>query len=565
MSEKNSNFSSDYDIDNAEYRELFHRIETSSKKYSEVRGDNPGKKKEYVPKAIPKVNEKLSLEGFGSIVKNAKTAFNSGKKVIKNKQKHDLPLLAKLYKASVVIFAVFLVFFGFLSMVDKNKTVSEQENRKLAEKPKFTFSSLFSGEYTVAFENFYSDNFPMRGFFINCNTKINDVFTRFSGENGDVVVSTEKHDSDFVGEGVDLLGEKKKQGMKENTAAVTPDSEATVSGSILITGQRALEIYTHNDTSANRYASVINKTAKSMPKDVKFYSMLCPTAVEFYGTAKYREGQYSQRESIKKIDSLLDKSIIKVDAYSNLVDAVDDYIYFRSDHHWTARGAYCGYKAFCDVSGNSAPALESFTTHNIDGFLGSLYKATYSSVLSNNPDSVECFELAVDAMNIVYPDGKMNPSEGVSTYVVASQVNDSNKYLAFIAGDQPVEKIVTSVKNGKKILVIKESFGNAFVPFLCNNYEEIYVVDPRWVEMNLADFVTTNGIQEVLAINYIFATSNNTYCSALSKMSDPVNQTKTTVQINGASATTSAQQSTTAQQTQVYTTAQQTQSYNDDQ
>lgn len=528
------NENNNYDVDNEEYRALFQRIENSSKRFADdsaeierIKNEPVAEQQEYeyeyrqAPvKKSPAKSVKTSGFNIDKVVGEAKKVFASfGKK--EGAPKRRLSTLTKLYKASVIMFAASLMLFGFISAVDKNKTVSKEENRKLAEKPKFSFSSLFSGEYTVAFENFYSDNFPARNFFISCNTKISDLFTRFStGENGEVVVQTQKKDEDFVGEGVDLLGDKKQQkGMKENTAAVTPDSEASMQGSVLIAGNRALEIYYHSDTNAQNYANLINKTAKAMPEGVRFFSMLCPTAVEFYGTAQYREGVHSQRDSIQKVYSLYDKSsVITVDAYSNLVDNVKDYIYFRSDHHWTARGAYCGYTAFCDVSGNTAPALTAFSTRRIDGFLGSLYKASQATVLKNNPDFVECFDLTVDAQNMVYPNQYMNEGDGVPTYVIANEINDGNKYLAFIAGDQPLEKITTSVKNGKKILVIKESYGNALVPFLCNNYEEVYVIDPRWIDMNLADFVATNQINDVLAINYMFAIGNQKYCNALSAM-----------------------------------------------
>ena len=109
-------------------------------------------------------------------------------------------------------------------------------------------------------------------------------------------------------------------------------------------------------------------------------------------------------------------------------------------------------------------------------------------------------------------------NDGVKTYVVAKKVSGDNKYLAFISGDQPLEKITTGVTNGKKILVIKESFGNAFVPFLCNNYQEVYVVDPRKIDMNLPEFIKNNGIGEVLAINYSFGMSNKFYCDSLESM-----------------------------------------------
>lgn len=522
--------------ENEEYRAIFKRIEKSGKRFAEEESSPDGNddllsyfeeidtdRKNEKTSTAKKTSAKRGKTGFSETVASLLEQLQTVWKEYRSRPKRKLKPITKLYKTSVVMFAAFLVLFGFISAVDKNKTVSKEENRALAEKPKFTFSSLFNGEYTVAFENFYSDAFPARSFFINCNTKINDIFTRFSGgKDGDVVISTQKNDADFVGEGVDLLGDekKKKEGMKENTAEVTPDDQATIQNSVLVTGTRALEIYYHSDDNAKYYTDILNKTAKSLPAGTKFYSMLCPTAIEFYGTAQYREGVHSQRDSIQKTYAMLDPSIIKVDAYSNLVDNVKDYIYFRTDHHWTARGAYCGYQAFCEASGNTAPALSTFATHRLDGFLGSLFKTTQSSVLSNNPDYVECFDLTVDAQNTVYASPEMTPGSGVSTYVVAQTVNDTNKYLAFIAGDQPLEKITTSVKNGKKILVIKESYGNAFVPFLCNNYEEIYVIDPRWIDMNIADFVATNGIGEVIAINYMFAIGNKTYCNALGAMTN---------------------------------------------
>lgn len=423
-----------------------------------------------------------------------------------------------LYAASAVLFCCVLTVFGVISFVDEDKLISETENRALAARPQLTLSAIFSGKYTVEYENYYSDNFPMRDFFIGVNGKLKNVLTRFSlGENTDVIISVDKSDDDFAGEGIDLgVTPQEDEGMKENTAQVTPDDEASIKGSIIVSGDRAMEIYTYKEKDAVRYASIVNKTAAAMPEGVKLYSLVAPTAVEFYGTKTYREGIHSQREAIKNIYSKLDKNVISVDAYSALVEKSEEYIYFRTDHHWTARGAYYAYDAFCKKAELTAPAIESFTTHRIEDFVGSLHRSSQADVLKKNPDYVECFELQVDATNTVYSSSEM--TDGISTYIVAKKVNADNKYLAFISGDQPIEKITTSVKNGKKIVVLKESFGNAFVPFLCNNYEEIYVVDPRKVDLYLPDFVADNGIQEVLAINYCFGISNSKYCNELEKL-----------------------------------------------
>ncbi|MGN1479835.1 MAG: DHHW family protein [Acutalibacteraceae bacterium] len=420
-----------------------------------------------------------------------------------------------LYKVSAAVFAAVLVILGFVSVVDKDKTVSESENRALAKRPKLTASSVFKGEFSVDFENYYSDNFPARDSFIKLNQPLNKFLTQFKfGDDGDVIVEVNKSGGDFAGEGVDLdnTTAPTSGGIKENTAAVTPDEDATVKGTIILSGDRAMEIYTYSETSAKRYASIINSLAKSVPT-AKVYSIIAPTSVEFYGTKKYRSGEHSQHDAIKNVYSMLDSSVTAVDVYSPIMEKADEYIYFRTDHHWTARGAYYAYTAFCKAANTTAPDISSYTTHNIDGFLGSLYRQTQSSALKNNPDYVECFELLTQAENTVYTSSAM--TDGVKTYVVAKKVSGDNKYLAFISGDQPLEKITTGVTNGKKILVIKESFGNAFVPFLCNNYQEVYVVDPRKIDMNLPEFVKNNGIDEVLAVNYCFGMSNKFYCDSL--------------------------------------------------
>ena len=121
-----------------------------------------------------------------------------------------------------------------------------------------------------------------------------------------------------------------------------------------------------------------------------------------------------------------------------------------------------------------------------------------------------------DVSATVYDDSRME--NGKKVFVVARAVNSDNKYLAFIGGDQPLEKIVTSNKNGKKILVIKESYANALVPFLCDNYEEVFVVDPRRTEFDLPEFVASQGINEVLMINYTFALDNRTFAESLENM-----------------------------------------------
>ncbi len=419
---------------------------------------------------------------------------------------------------SAMVFVLAMTAFGVVSFLDEDATVSESENRKLKERPPFSLSALLNGGWTQEFENYYSDTFPFREMFINLNSKISGVLTQFGGKDDNVIINYDKEDSDFVGEGIELGVESTttKTPEKDTPKNDKEDVEGTFKGSILVTGKMALEIFTGSDKMINDYSDLVNATYAAMPENVKFYSMLVPTASEFYSGKTYSEGIHSQKKYIDRTYEKMSDGIIKIDVYSKLEDKTKEYIYFRTDHHWTARGAHLGYEAFCDVSGNIPVKLDELETGKIDDFVGSLYKTSNAEVLKKNPDFVEYFKTRVDVKATVYADAKMQ--NGQSVFVVARKVNSTNKYLAFIGGDQPLEKIVTSNKNGKKILVIKESYGNALVPFLCDNYEEIYVVDPRKTTFDLTKFVEEQNIDEVLMINYSFAMANSTFSNALYKM-----------------------------------------------
>lgn len=115
----------------------------------------------------------------------------------------------------------------------------------------------------------------------------------------------------------------------------------------------------------------------------------------------------------------------------------------------------------------------------------------------------------------------MDESTAYNGYVISSKVSNKNKYLAFISGDTPLMHIKTDVGNGKKIVVIKESYGNAFVPFLVNHYEEVYVVDPRKYsgkdkpDFDLPAFVDEHAIDDVLVIDYPLVVSSESYVNIL--------------------------------------------------
>lgn len=421
---------------------------------------------------------------------------------------------------AVVLFVLPLFALGVTSLVDQDKTVSEKENRSLKARPSFTLQALFDGSFTKEFEEYYADTFPLRDFFLSVNQKLSGVFTQAAGKN-DLVLIEKEGKEDFGGEALVENSTKGTPQEQETKAPYQPkvnDDEVYENGYILIDKDRkaALEIYTIDKTKIRKYTDVVNRLAQKLPNQ-KIYALLAPTATEFYSPDAYHTGSRSQKAGIAYAYEQFKQANLKgVDAVSTIGMHLDEYVYFRTDHHWTARGAYYAYSAFCQAAGLEPVPLNALESGKIEHFVGSMYRYTNADVLKNNPDYLEYFLPRREAEGEYFDDATMK--NGRHLTIVATKIGADNKYLAFIQGDTPLSKIVTDQKNGKKILVIKDSYGNALVPFLVDNYEEIYVLDPRNIETDLSSFVKTHGIQDVLLVNYSLIGGNTSYLKALDKM-----------------------------------------------
>lgn len=300
---------------------------------------------------------------------------------------------------------------------------------------------------------------------------------------------------------------------------VQPIGEYSLNGYIVVTGDAAMEMYSIASTKLKEYAASANNLASKIPSS-KVYVMLAPTRMEFYGPEEYRTGSHSQQMGISTAYLALNPEVTGVDAYSEIARHTDEYEYFRTDHHWTARGAYYAYKAFCESAGLPCTPLDSFQSGKLDDFVGSMYRYTQSENLKKNPDYVEYFLPRYDVSAESFSTADM--TDGKPLRVISTNITDeSSKYLTFIQGDKPLIKMVSSCGSGKKVLLIKESYGNALAPFLLDTFSEVYVLDPRQESiqgMNIPSFVENNGIDTVLFCNYTMVPSNSKYMNALNAM-----------------------------------------------
>lgn len=182
----------------------------------------------------------------------------------------------------------------------------------------------------------------------------------------------------------------------------------------------------------------------------------------------------------------------------------DEYLYFRTDHHWTDRGAYYAYKAFAESVGFKPTPLENFRTMELtDSYQGSMYEYTQDERVKSFKDSVEAFFPTKPlTMTIHTKQGE------VQTYDSAI-MEWSPGYPAFLCGDNPYTVInVPENPQDLNVLVMKDSFGNAFVPYLAEHYGNIFVVDARYSDFNIVDAFEGYHFTDVIFVNNIEAASS---------------------------------------------------------
>jgi hypothetical protein len=285
---------------------------------------------------------------------------------------------------------------------------------------------------------------------------------------------------------------------------VLPDDgvEGVRKGAVFIFKNRGFELFSGGQAMGKQYAGVINNYNRLKIPGLKIYNMIIPNSFEFEVTERYKDKIKPAKKAINDVFAAEDPEIIKVNPVDEIRKHRTEYIYFNTDHHWTSLGAYYGYRAFCAAAGLTPVLLDTIPSRVKTGFYGLFYRLTRSSILKNNPDSVRYY-LFPDS--VAFYIGASSIGYWAKSKMYAEQVSGDNSYSVFLQGDLPVCKMETQHKNGKKIALVKESYGNAFAPFLINNYEKIIVVDQRYYKGDFIAMLKAEGINELLFLNNIFA------------------------------------------------------------
>ena len=274
-------------------------------------------------------------------------------------------------------------------------------------------------------------------------------------------------------------------------------------GSLYLNGDSAYELYYFSEKAVRAHASLLNTVQAMFPK-VKLSAMIVPNSFGVILDPKVQEKLASSGmdQAIAYSYSLMDKRVNTVNVFDALSAHKKEYIYFRTDHHWTQLGAYYGYQEYCKSMGYSTKPLSDYQKMDFPEFYGTFYFfMNRPESLKGHPDQVTAYQGSMNTMK--YTDSKGNLQEG-KLINDASQMLPGNKYNCFMLGDHGYVEIHNEGAPRKKsILVLKDSYGNAFVPLLAQDYRDVYVVDYRHYQGNASSLIQEKGIEEILFLNNI--------------------------------------------------------------
>lgn len=270
------------------------------------------------------------------------------------------------------------------------------------------------------------------------------------------------------------------------------DAEFLPSGLIIYKGAAYSQSF-FSATYAPRYAAVYERYAQMFP-DTRMSVLIAPLATITITDPEVSSKISDQGAILDKMEAAIVGDVNFVNLKNVYVEHAEEYLFFKSDHHWTHRGAYYAYSEFIKSVGMTPTPIEDFDVEIItDKYIGSMYGYTGDERVKSFYDTIEAYMPNKElTMTIFRNDG------GSSTHNFC--INTGIKgYTAFISGDHPYMVInVPENPQDKSILVIKDSYGNAFVPYLTEHYGNIIVIDPRHVDMNIYEEFKDYGLTDIV-------------------------------------------------------------------
>lgn len=431
-----------------------------------------------------------------------KSYRNSSRKRLHNYNVFNILVLAMVFIAGFIYFIVF-----------PKSEVSEYEKRELEKFPKYQFGSILNGSFTRQLSKHIDDAVPFRDKTKDLAANILYFSGLHAGDDTMIIPPVVDNNQSESGETLPPIETRAPKTSAPDGSETSPTTtkpevtkptfkeEGVAEGGIYIQKEtvRVMELPGGTRTALERYASVVNLYKEYLGNDVNVYSLVAPTASEFYLPEDDLKKYGSQKDKMQIVKEKLSNSVKFIDVISALEPHTNEYIYARTDFHWMPLGGYYAAQEFAKVADVPFTDISQYTPKVIEDFLGAFRNYvpnSYMAVLTKNPDTFTYYEPPNMAKTTTeFYDQRYNfVKEG--KFLVPS--TGSNAYNTLIGGDGYVVKIKTNVKNGRHLLIVKDSYGNALAPFLTDSFETIHVVDYRYFELNVIDFAQEQKITDLV-------------------------------------------------------------------
>lgn len=443
--------------------------------------------------------------------------------------KKQRQVIKKYHNLGIILFAGVMLLGAFLGLLffARPKT-SEKEKRSLAKYPSFTMKTFLNGEYFSDVSTWYSDTYPFRDALVSADQKLKGLYgieskTMMVGEekqadeipdindNTEAVTetttaaTTEAATEDTeAGATTEATTEKVREVDPPDSKGMDEEIQNQIQQNLYVKGDAAYSVYYFGKENCTNYVAALNNVAAELKGQTTVYNILVPnnSGVMLSEDELSKLAGSDQEQAIDYYYSIESDDVKTVDTIKTLREHNDEYLYFRTDHHWTQLAAYYVYQNFCKVKGIEAHDLTYYDKKEFKNFLGTFYSTLGNSNMEANPDTVDAYvPKGTNDMTFWDTDGKewnWNVIYDVDSWA------SSSKYMTFIGGDRPMEVIENpQIKDGSSCVVLKESYGNCFVPFLVDHYQTVYVLDYRYTTVNVLDFVKEKQADDLIIINNI--------------------------------------------------------------
>ena len=356
-----------------------------------------------------------------------------------------------------IIFILILFLFLIINIIVPNKEKSVQENRMLATKPKFRLSSLISGDYDEKFEAYMDDQFVGRDMWRKLKVTV------------DRICGSRLENGVYIGRNGQLLEQ--------------------------------IEVADENHLAANIKAI---KSFSESQKKIPVRMMLVPDAANVLNhslPALAKPEDQTQMFSMVRKD--LGDSVEWIDVSTELNKHKTEKIYYKTDHHWTTLGAFYAFQATAPSLGIEGDLSGKYVSHAVSSSFNGML-ASKSGVNLGEKEQIDIYvptEEDTDLIIDYVDEGKRSTS-----LYDSSKLKEKDQYTVFLGGNSSLLDIRTVSTSTKRLLLVKDSFANSFIPFMTPYYREIVVVDPRYYSGTINDLMDSYRISEVL-----FLYSGNTF------------------------------------------------------